>query len=318
MFQSKNILVTGGAGFIGSHLCEKILEYDVGHLVVLDNLSLGDVNNLKEANEDSRLQIIIGDACDYPVLKDVILTHEIDIVFNLAVVPLPASLDNPFSNVKINIDIINNLCELQRLGRFETLIHFSSSEAYGSAQSVPMSENHPYTISTPYAASKAAGDLIALSYKKTFNLDTVVVRPFNNYGPRQNQKEFAGIIPLAIGKLTSGDVIEIHGTGTQTRDYVFVKDTVDITLQIYKNRTKFLRPVNIATGIETTTLQIVKHLIDLMPWSQSEITHTDDRLSNVSRHCGDISLLREICGIAPHTSLVEGLRQTVRWYKNEY
>jgi len=317
MFENKNILVTGGAGFIGSHLCDEILKYDAGNVIVLDNLSLGNIDNLKDASQDPRLQIIVGDACDYAVVKDIILTHEVDIVFNLAVVPLPASLGDPHSNVKINVDIVNNLCELQRLKRFETLVHFSSSEAYGSAQFVPMTEKHPYTISTPYAASKASGDLIALSYSKTFGLDTLVVRPFNNYGPRQNQKEFAGIIPLVVEKLLKNEPIEIHGKGTQTRDYIYVKDTARIVLELFKTRSRHCGPINIATGIETTTLQIVEQLAELMPLAHSEITHIEDRLSNVSRHCGDINLLREICGLAPQTSLSQGLKETVRWYKNE-
>ena len=122
---------------------------------------------------------------------------------------------------------------------------------------------------------------------------------------------------MVIEKLSNNELIEIHGEGTQTRDYVYVKDTAKIVLGLFQNRKKHQGPINIATGIETTTLQIVGHLVEMMPWSKSEITHIEDRLSNVSRHCGDISLLREICGLAPHTSLVKGLEETIRWYKDE-
>ena len=319
MFKNKNVLVTGGAGFIGSHLCDEILKNHPRSLTILDNMSLGNLRNLDEVSNDDRSHIIIGDASDYLVLKDVIDTYMIDIVFNLAVIPLPASLSNPYENIKVNIGIVNNLCDIQRQGKFDTLVHFSSSEVYGSAQYVPMDETHPYTTSTPYAASKAAGDLIALSYKKTFQQDIMIVRPFNNYGPRQNSQDFAGLIPLAIRKMIEGNAINIHGDGNQTRDYIYVKDTVGIVLKLYENRKEINGTVNIATGVQTSTNDVLKSIADLMPWDHCITSYITDRVSNVTQHCGDISLLTKICGDIPLTTLADGLKETVKWYKkNEY
>ena len=316
MFQSKNILVTGGAGFIGSHLCDNIWEHNPESLVILDNMSLGNPDNLRGISGFDGVTVIQGDASDYQILKDVIQTYQIDVVFNLAVIPLPASLSNPLENVKVNIDIISNLCEMQRLGFFETLVHFSSSEAYGSAQYVPMDESHPYTISTPYAASKAAGDLIALSYKKTFNTDVTVLRPFNNYGPRQNSKEFAGIIPLSIGKMVRGETIQVHGDGQQTRDYIYVKDTVKIVLELYSKRSQIDSVVNISTGVQTSTQKILQELEASMPWDYFKLEYVPDRASNVTQHCGDNTLLSGLCDNLVLTPLAEGIKKTVEWYKD--
>jgi|TARA_E500000318_G_scaffold32787_1_gene32471 UDP-glucose 4-epimerase len=316
MFQGKNILVTGGAGFIGSHLCDNIWEQNPESLVILDNMSLGNLDNLQGISDFDGVTVIEGDASDYQILKDVIQTYQIDVVFNLAVIPLPASLSNPLENVKVNIDIVSNLCEMQRLGFFETLIHFSSSEAYGSAQYVPMDESHPYTISTPYAASKAAGDLIALSYKKTFNTDVTVLRPFNNYGPRQNSKEFAGIIPLSIGKMVRGETIQVHGDGQQTRDYIYVKDTVKIVLELYSKRSQIDSVVNISTGVQTSTQTILQELEASMPWDYFKLEYVPDRASNVTQHCGDNTLLSGLCDKLVLTPLAVGIKKTVEWYKN--
>jgi len=316
MFQGKNILVTGGAGFIGSHLCDNIWEQNPESLVILDNMSLGNLDNLQGISDFDGVTVIEGDASDYQILKDVIQTYQIDVVFNLAVIPLPASLSNPLENVKVNIDIVSNLCEMQRLGFFETLIHFSSSEAYGSAQYVPMDESHPYTISTPYAASKAAGDLIALSYKKTFNTDVTVLRPFNNYGPRQNSKEFAGIIPLSIGKMVRGETIQVHGDGQQTRDYIYVKDTVKIVLELYSKRSQIDSVVNISTGVQTSTQTILQELEASMPWDYFKLEYVPDRASNVTQHCGDNTLLSGLCDNLVLTPLAVGIKKTVEWYKN--
>ena len=319
MFKGKNVLVTGGAGFIGSHLSDNICRHNPKTLVILDDLSLGKMSNLDNISSLDEVTIIQANAADYQVLKDIITTHQIDVVFNLAVIPLPASLQRPLENMKVNVDIVSYLCEMQRQGLYQTLVHFSSSEAYGSAQYVPMDESHPYTVSTPYAASKAAGDLVALSYKKTFGSDTLVLRPFNNYGPRQNSKEFAGVIPLSIGKMIKGETIQIHGTGDQTRDYIYVEDTVECVLELYKKREEISSVVNISTGIQTSTMEILSHLQTAMPWDHCITEHIAERASNVVQHCGDNSLLKTLYTDVGFTPLSEGIKKTVEWYKkNEY
>ena len=205
MINEQNILVTGGAGFIGSHLVDALIEERPKNLVVVDNLFLGKRDNLEDAIRNySNLHFFIEDAGNVQVMKDILDEYDIDVVFNLAVIPLPKSLEDPAWAIAENIKITTNICELGRVGYYKQLIHFSSSEAYGTAIKVPMTEEHPYVPSTPYAASKVASDYIALSYFTTFGVKVIIVRPFNNYGPRQNEGSYAGIIPIVIKKVNKG------------------------------------------------------------------------------------------------------------------
>ena len=199
---NKKVMVTGGAGFIGSHLVDALIKENPGNLVVVDNMFLGKKENLDQAliNYPS-LTLIEQDASEYDPMKSIIREHGIEVIFNLAVIPLPTSLERPKWTVDRNISLTTTLCELAREKEFKTLIHFSSSEAYGTAVSAPMSEEHVLAPTTPYAASKAADDHIVCSFCETFHIDAAILRPFNNYGPRQNDKAYAGIIPTVINRV---------------------------------------------------------------------------------------------------------------------
>ena len=172
----------------------------------------------------------------------------VDVVFDLEVIPLPTSLERPKFCFDTKVRITSVLCELLREGRFETLVHFTSSEAYGSARFVPMSENHPLDPLTPYAASKAAGDHLVRTYAATFGVDALVVRPFNNYGPRQNDQQYAGIIPTMLRCAFEGRVFALFGDGQQTRDYTYVTDTARAALELYRCPAASGQVVNIGSG----------------------------------------------------------------------
>ncbi|MEO6059923.1 MAG: NAD-dependent epimerase/dehydratase family protein, partial [Candidatus Limnocylindria bacterium] len=246
----------------------------------------------------------------------IIAAEKIDVVFNLAIVPLPASLVNPRWTVDQNIALTTVPCELQRQGYFETLVHFSSSEAYGSATYVPMDESHPSMPSTPYAASKVAGDYIVLSYRETYGVDATIVRPFNNFGPRQNAGAYAGIIPIVVGRALSSEPIVIYGDGEQTRDFVFVRDTADAAVRIYEEPTTRGRVINVASGHETSINVLVRELLDALD-CDVPVVHEAARPGDVRRHCGAIELARELIGFAPRTDLREGLAETVAWYRSQ-
>jgi UDP-glucose 4-epimerase len=312
----KGVLVTGGAGFIGSHLVERIAREGPSRLSVVDNMFLGNEDNLRDARRQfPELRVHVQDAADYDALGAVIESDGIEVVFNLAIVPLPASLENPRWTVDHNVALTSVPCELQRKGHFATLIQFSSSEAYGSAAYVPMDEEHPPMPSTPYAASKLASDYVALSYRDTYGSDVAILRPFNNYGPRQNAGSYAGVIPVVLGRAQRGETITIYGDGEQTRDFVFVRDTAEAAVRIYEEPGSRGQVINIASGREVSVNQLVRELLSLLG-ADVEIVHEEARPGDVRRHCGATTRARELLGFTPNTDLREGLAETVEWYRS--
>jgi UDP-glucose 4-epimerase len=311
----KSILVTGGAGFIGSHLVDRLAREHPSKLVVVDNFFLGREENLRTARSSwPDLKILRLDAANLPAMRDVVVAEGVQVVFNLAVVPLPTSLNYPEWTIRSNVDIAVAFCELARWRCIETLVHCSSSEAYGSAIFSTMDEAPPLAPTTPYAASKAAGDQIVLSYCSTFGIDAVIVRPFNNFGPRQNPGSYAGIIPIVVQKVHSGSPVEIHGDGLQTRDYVFVRSTAEAMVKIYESEKARGRVINVATGHEITINDLVSRLLGALGAQGHQVIHGAARPGDVRRHRGAPSLLRNLTGYAPEPILDEDLRETVAWY----
>jgi UDP-glucose 4-epimerase len=309
-----SVVVIGGAGFIGSHLVDRIVDEAPGRLTVVDNLFLGHEGNLAAARRRyPDLRLVEQDATDLAAMDRILREVEAEVVFNLAVVPLPASLERPRWSVEQNVELALVPCELGRLGCFRTLVHFSSSESYGSAAYVPMDEGHPPVPSTPYAASKLAGDQIVLSYWHTFGLDAAVIRPFNNFGPRQNAGSYAGIIPIVVDRATRGEPIEIYGDGEQTRDFVFVRDTADAAIRVHATPATRGRVVNVASGREVSVNELVRLMLDIIG-SDTEVRHVEPRPGDVRRHLASIDLARELIGYEPRTSLRDGLAETIAWY----
>lgn len=313
--ENKSIMVTGGAGFIGSHLVDRLIPEKPTNLVVVDNFFLGKESNLKEAKTDyPGLKILRQDAKDYEAMKQIMTSENIQVVFNLAVTPLPASLTHPRWAYEENMAIVLCLLELIRNHYFGTLIHFSSSEAYGTSIYAPMNENHPLNGLTPYAVSKAAGDNLILSYRRIFNIDTAIVRPFNNYGPRQNEKSYAGVIPLTIKRILANESPVIYGDGKQTRDYIYVTDTADATVKVYNCPQTRGRVLNIATGRETTINTLIKLIAQHLNCNKP-IVHQPPRPADIRRHIASIFLAEELIDFYPRVGIEEGLKKTVAWYK---
>ena len=290
----EKIIVTGGAGFIGSHLVDKLKKgYDVR---VLDRKVLPYVNL----------------SC-YDIVKDYFARMKPTVVFDLASIPLWESLVKPYY-VPYQIYCMGaNLCELQREGYFKTLIHVSSSEVYGTANTLPMTEVHTMMPCTPYAAGKAAQDMLMISYNRTFQSEIAIGRPFNTYGPRG---DLNAIIPATIKAILAGKKPTISGSGQQTRDFIYVSDTVDGILEIWKQKEKcFGRILNIAKGSPITINELVDKICKLMKY-KGKIQYTKPRAGDVHMHFCNPFAIKQILGWEARVELDEGLKRTVEWWKD--
>jgi len=313
--KGKSLMVTGGAGFIGSHLVDRLIREEPERIVVCSNQFSESRNNLAEAEADfDGLVLHQVDVGDYEAMRKIAEAEGVEVVFNLAVIPLPTSLEKPEWTFEENVRMSASICRLAREGVIGTLVQFSSSEACGSARSCPMDESHPLNPETPYSASKAATDHLALSYARTFGIDVSVVRPFNNYGPRQNWGKYAGIIPLSIKRIMEGELLTLYGDGRQTRDFIFVTDTVEAVVRIAKSEETRGRVVNVATGQEVAMVDLMRMIADAMDY-QGPFKYVEARPGDVRRHIADTTLLRELTGFEPKVPIEEGIKTTVEWYR---
>jgi UDP-glucose 4-epimerase len=314
-YAGQSVLVTGGAGFIGSHLVELLAAQAPRSIHVVDNLFLGREENLEAARRAfPGLSFHRMDATDGASLRRLLRDEKVDTVFNLATKALGYSFDDPADAFHVNTLIAGHLLEALRLQEIHHLIHFSSSEVYGSAQIVPMPESHPLLPHTPYAAGKAAADLMVRSYEETFGIRVLTLRPFNNYGPRQNEGLYAGVIPITMRRLLRGEAPVIQGSGEQTRDFIFVRDTARLAVDLGKREDLKGRTFNLGSGVEISIRSLMERICEIAGY-RGPVSTAPARPGDVARHCADVRALRSLGGGAPLQSFEGALRETWAWYK---
>lgn len=311
----KVVLVTGGAGFIGSHLVDRLMADGAKLVIIVDNLFIGSEDNIADAL--SKGAVFYNEDIEYKESLDYIFdTHKVDVVFNMATKALNYSFVNPANAFTTNVTGTINLLELQRKGKFKSLCHFSTSEVYGSAIYEPMDEAHPKAPTTTYAAGKAAADLAVESYVNMFNVDAFIVRPFNNYGPRQNYKGYlAGIIPITAWRIHNGITPELHGEGTQSRDFIYVTDTVDAVVKLFN-----VMPVGESVNISTDNQYTVKDLLQMILTHydyQGELIRKEARGADVLAHNASNEKVKRLIDYNL-TPFDEGLAKTLDWYQAKF
>lgn len=310
-----HVVVTGAAGFIGSHLVDALLDAGAARVVGLDDLSLGRMENLQLAEGDARFSFVRCDCADEAGLAKALGDLGFDACFNLAVIPLPASLTEPKSVVDRNVAMTTSICERLREGRFGTLVQFSSSEVFGTAARESLAEDAPHAPETPYAASKSATDAVAASYHRTFGADVVVVRPFNTFGPRQNQGSYAGLIPAVLARLAAREPVVVDGDGDQTRDYLYVEDTVRATIAAFERLPGDGGSVNVGSGRETSVNDVVRELLAAARADGHPVVHGPPRPGDVRRQRAEIAHARATLDFEPQVPFRVGIARTVASYR---
>ncbi len=310
--QGRRVLVTGGAGFIGSHVVE--LLACANQVTVLDDLSVGRVENL--ASVASRVRVVRGDITDRDLVAEV--AREAEVIVHMAVVCLRESIGDPLRTFLVNdLGTLNLLLAAQGAARLRRFVYVSSSEVYGSALRLPMDEEHPLRPMTPYAASKLAGEVHALAFSRTYGLPVVVVRPFNAYGPRAHLRGTSGeLIPRLAARALAGRPLVVFGDGSQTRDFTWVGDVARGIVLAAECDALLGECVNIARGEPVSVLRVAE-LIRELTGTPVPIEHHPARPGDVAQHHADVRRGYRLLGFRARTSIEEGLARYLEWLRRQ-
>ncbi|MFC1953265.1 dTDP-glucose 4,6-dehydratase [Chloroflexota bacterium] len=309
------ILITGGAGFIGSHLCEKLTEE--GHTVVcLDNFFNGNLTNIRHLLNYKNFKLINGDIRDFDILEKIM--PGIDAICHLAAqIHVDRSIVEPKLTYDVNVLGTQNILEAARMYDVDKIIQMSTSEVYGSAQFTPMTEDHPLAAPHPYGASKIAADRMCYAYNQTYQMNITIVRPFNTFGPRQKDTGYGGVISIFTKRVMNGQPPIIYGDGNQTRDYTYIADVVDALDLIIKLHDPISTPINLGTGREIKIIDLANMIIDLSGQAVGiKPAFVESRPGEVHQLLADNSKAKQFLGWTPKYTLEDGLTRLLDWYKN--
>ncbi|MCB0507862.1 MAG: SDR family NAD(P)-dependent oxidoreductase [Bacteroidetes bacterium] len=306
------ILITGGAGFIGSHLSDHLLT--LGYRVkVIDNLSNGNLENLKEAQSNPNFSFVKGDILDKEMCMEV--AKNCNYIFHLACLGVRHSIHSPFENHRVNAEGTLNILEAARQNKIDHFFYISTSEIYGRTTSFPITEEAATAPLTVYGASKLVGEHYTNAYNECYQLPTTVLRIFNNYGPRAHYEGDSGeVIPRSIVRILYNEKPIIFGDGQITRDFFFVKDTARALADLIGNKNINYKTFNIGTGVEISMKELLTTILKMMDRVELGLEYLPDRPADVPRLWVKADKFYAATNFKANYSFEDGLRETINYY----
>jgi UDP-glucose 4-epimerase len=314
--RNKRVVVTGGAGFIGSHIVDQLVSTD-NEVVIIDNFSTGKWKHIDHHRANKSVRVEQADVRDLDTMID--LTQGADVVFHMAVACVRSSLGQPIFCHHVNATGTLTMCQASLEAGVERFVYTSSSEVYGNALQIPMNETHPLNPTNAYGASKAAGEHYALSYWRSYGLPSVVVRLFNTYGPREpTEGTRAEVIPKFVLRTLAGLQPVIFGTGEQTRDFTWVGDTARGIILAAQCDALIGDCVHLARGEGVSISRVCKIVLDKLGCqSLKPLYHKDGRPGDIARHHADISKARRLLGFSPTVDIESGVQRYIQWIQEQ-
>jgi len=302
--RGKRVLVTGGAGFIGSHLVDRLVDEGC-HVVVLDDLSSGSLENIRGHLDSRKVRFIEGDVRGSEVVEEAM--KDVDLVcHSAAVVSVPYSMREPLLTHEVNATGTLNLLIASLSHKVERFVYLSTCAVYGEPEYLPVDEAHPTNPISPYAASKLAAEHYCKAFQQAYGLKTTILRPFNVYGSRQND----GVVAQFVQRMKKGELPIVYGNGRQTRDFLYVLDAVDAIMLALKHDGAVGEVFNVGTGKATTVNELGRLLLRIFGMELKPLRE-EPRIGDVMRSCADIGKAEKELGYRPRFSLKRALRHFV-------
>jgi UDP-glucose 4-epimerase len=310
------MLITGGAGFIGSHLCDKYVKE--GHRVFcLDNFLSGNLTNIRHLLDYRNFKLVKGDIREYELVEK--LVRDVEVIFHLAAqIHVDRSYIEPQLTYDINVIGTQNILEAAKLHDAQKVIYASTSEVYGSARNdAPINEEHPLDSPHPYGASKIAADRMCYAYAQTYHMDISIARPFNIFGPHQRDVGYGGVISIFTRRVLNNTPPIVYGDGLQTRDYTYIDDAVKAYDLILNYKGSLDKPLNFGTGREVSIVDLAIKIIKLCgAENRIKPVFVDPRIGEVKRLIAEPSRAKELLGWDAEYDLDMGLANFVKWYRD--
>jgi nucleoside-diphosphate-sugar epimerase len=306
------VLVTGGSGFIGSHIAATLAERGA-RVRVIDDLSTGHVENLEEIGGD--IDFVRGSLNDEATLKRAL--EGVELVYHEAAIPsVPRSVDNPRETHRACVEATFSLLLAARESGVRRVVYAASSSAYGDQPALPKVETMPPDPLSPYAAAKLMGEYYCQVFTRTYQLETVCLRYFNVFGPRQDPSStYSGVISRFIDTLSTGHTPVIYGDGEQSRDFTYVANVVDANLRAAETTGGVGQIINVANGVRVTLNELLDKLKQITGNPTVQAEYREPRVGDVKHSLADITRARQLLGYEPRVGLEEGLRHTIDWWK---